>query len=156
MAHLRPRYRKKDGSKILSGYAAEFYNPDRHPKRKYVSLRTKDKRQAHRKLVELETKYSLGTWDPWTDNSPQEGILLAEATRRYVQARGDRRPKTRRADESVLGLLSDAVGSGFLVDHVEQRHIERLLNRKALSSATRATYHTRLKAFFAWCQDQGL
>lgn len=156
MAHLRPRYRKKDGSKILSGHAAEFYDPDRHPRRKYVSLRTKDKRQARRKLVELETKYSLGTWDPWTDNAPQEGILLSEASRRYVQARSNLQPKTRRADESVLGLLTEAVGPGLFVSHVEPRHLNRFLNQETLSNNTRATYHTRLKAFFAWCVKQGL
>lgn len=156
MAHLRARYRQKNGKKILSGYAVEFYDPDRYPTRKYVTLRTKDRRVAQRRLVELEKKFSLRTWDPWLDSTPREDIFLAEAVERYLKARSDRRPKTQRADESLLGLLREAVGPGFLLAHIEPRHIERLIGRDNLSSSTRATYHTRLKTFFAWCMDEGV
>ena len=33
MARLQPRYSKKKGKKIVSGYAAVFYDPDRYPTR---------------------------------------------------------------------------------------------------------------------------
>ena len=80
-----------------SGYTAIFYDPDRSPKQKYVTLRTKDKTVARRKLANLERQYSLGAFDPWKDAAPHEGVHLSEAIERYLKARNDRRPKTQRA-----------------------------------------------------------
>lgn len=138
-----------------SGYTAIFYDPDRSPQQKYVTLRTKDKAMARRKLTDLEHRYALGTFDPWKDAAPREGVLLTEAIEGYLKARSDRRPKTLRADASMLNLFAGSLRAGALVQHVEQRHVEKFLNRD-LSAATRHTYHTRLKAFFAWCIDQGM
>ena len=138
-----------------SGCTAIFYDPDRSPKQKYVTLRTKDKTVARRKLADLERRYSLGTYDPWQDAAPQDGVLLSEAIERYLKARSDRRPKTLRADASTLGLLSESLPAGFLIQHVEQHHAKKFLD-KDLSDATLHTYHTRLKCFFSWCIDQGM
>ncbi|MFQ5570006.1 MAG: tyrosine-type recombinase/integrase [Rhodothermales bacterium] len=138
-----------------SGYTAIFYDPDRNPQQKYVTLRTRDKDIARRKLTDLERRYTLGTFDPWKDAAPQEGVLLAEAIGGYLKARSDRRPKTLRADTSTLNLFANSLRAGSLVQHVEQRHVEKFLDRD-LSAATLHTYHTRLKAFFEWCVDQGM
>ena len=53
--------------KRKSGYTAIFYDPDRSPQQKYVTLRTGDKDIARRKVTHLEHRYTLGTFDPWKD-----------------------------------------------------------------------------------------
>ena len=156
MARLQPRYRKKSGKKVLSGYAGVFYDPDRYPHEKYVTLRTKDKRVARNKLVELEGAYSRGEFDPWEDSAPQEGVLLSEAIEQYLKARSNRRPKTLRADRSTLGLFAESLPAGYMLAHIEQRHVAGLLDRDDVSNATLHTYHTRIRAFFRWCVDEGM
>lgn len=155
MAQLRPRYRTEAGKKVLSGYAAVFYDPQRNPKEKYVTLRTKDKRVARNRLVDLERQYSLGEFDPWNDLSPQDDLMIGEAIDQYLKARTDRRPKSQRADASSLSLFARTMPVGFMVQHVEEHHVQAFLNRD-LSSATVNTYHARLKCFFTWCVSQGI
>ncbi|MEX2399849.1 MAG: tyrosine-type recombinase/integrase [Rhodothermales bacterium] len=169
MAKLRERYRYKGGEKIFTGYAAVFYDPLRQPNEKYVTLRTKDERVANRRLVDYEKKESLGLFDPWVDPVPRKGVSVAEAAEKYVKKRKvTRRPKTVKADESTLNLFVDSLPAGSLLSHVEARHIENFLNapkksrqgkakakKKKLSSATRQTYYTRIRAFFSWCREQG-
>ncbi len=152
MAHLRAsvylRTRK-------SGYTAIFYDPDRSPQQKYVTLRTRDKTVARRKLSDLEQEYVLGQFDPWKDAAPQNGILLDEAIEQFLKARKDRRPKTIRADASTLNLFAGEMKAGCLVQQIEPHHVQRFLDR-GLSAPTLNTYHTRLKTFFSWCIEQGL
>lgn len=139
-----------------SGYTAIFYDPDRQPQQKYVTLRTSDKRIARRRITEMEKKMSQGEYDPWQDNAPEEGVLVTEAIERYLKARSDRRPKTLRADRSTLTLFAETLSPGFMLAHVEERHVRAFLDRPDLSDATLYTYHTRLKAFFSWCVEQNL
>ena len=141
--------------KRKSGYTAIFYDPDRSPQQKYVTLRTGDKDIARRKVTDLEHRYTLGTFDPWKDAAPREGVLFTEAIERYLKARSDRRPKTLRADASTLNLFAGSLRAGALVQHVEQRHVKKFLSQD-LKATTRHTYHTRLKTFFGWCLDQGM
>lgn len=164
------------GDKELISYAAEFYDPLRHPSRKYVTLRTKDKKVARRKLGELERKESLGAFDPWIDPVPREGVLVSEAVEGYIKERkGKLRPKTVKADESTLNLFVASLPAGCLLSHIEPRHVEKFLSAKKksrtpkkngltkeerepkkLSSATRQTYYTRIRAFISWCSEEGM
>jgi integrase len=155
MAHIRPRYRKKDGKKVLSTYHAEFYDPQRRPSRKYVPLRTKNKSAARSKLSRLEEQYARKEWDPWTDTVPVDGVSFDKAVEMYLAARGDRRARTRRADKSLLNLLGSKLGPGTPLYAVEERHV-RLVIRPGLADRTKRTYHARLGAFFTWCVGEGL
>lgn len=174
MANLRKRYRYRNGKKEFLGYAAVFYDPLRHPKEKYVTLRTKDERVANRRLVKYEKQESLGTFDPWVDPVPREGVYVSEAVKKYVRLRRDKlRPKTVQADESTLNLFAASLPGEWMLSQIEARHVERFLNApkkprrktgrtreerepKRLSSATRQTYYTRMKAFFSWCIEEGM
>jgi hypothetical protein len=60
MAHLR----EKKGN-----YYAEFYDPQRQPKRKWVTLRSRHKAAAQSRMYELQRKYHAGAYDPWEDPS---------------------------------------------------------------------------------------
>ncbi len=138
-----------------AGYTAIFYDPDRHPKQKYVTLRTRDKGAARSKLARLEERYARGLFDPWTEAAPEEGVTLDQAIERYLKSRVDVRPKTLRADRSTLELFARDAAPGALVQYIEPRHIQGFLNRD-VSSATINTYHTRVKSFFKWCVANGL
>lgn len=155
MARLKPRY---NGSKI-SGYCAVFYDPDRRPKEKSVTLRTRDKRIAHRRLDDYEDKFSRGEWDPWAGVAPEDGLLLEQAISRFVSAREGRlRPSTIRSDKSVLSNFSQSLPPATMLAHIETKHIERYLanlRAKSRSSATRRTYATRIRKFFKWCVKSG-
>ena len=148
MAHLRKKEKY---------YYADFYDPDRSPKRKWVPLRTRDKQVARQLLVELEREYARGDRDPWTDGAKRQGVTLAQAAEEYLQARKkDRRPKTQRSDRSLLGLLKKALPPGRQITHVRSRDIEAFLGNAERADATVRTYYTRLKTFFKWCVSERL
>src|SRR5690606_34020251 len=89
--HLRKRYKypKKGekGRKQFTGYAVEFYDPTRHPIRKWVGLGTKDKTSAMNKFAEMDQAYSRGEYDPWRQRLPQHGVTFDDAVKAYTKAR---------------------------------------------------------------------
>ena len=51
MARLRKKYRKDaNGRKVVQTFIGEFYDASRHPKRKRVSLGTRDEQAARQAL----------------------------------------------------------------------------------------------------------
>ena len=66
-------------------YYAQFYDAHRTPKKKRLSLRTKRKREARKRLVQLERDWERGTFDPWSDDPrtyKQEHIQQRDLTLR--------------------------------------------------------------------------
>jgi len=172
MAHLRKRYRRKNGKKVISGYAAVFYNPQRHPSEKYITLRTTDRDIARRKFTELERLESLGEFDPWADSAPRDGVLVVEAVKEFIADRSHLRPTTLRADKSTLTCWAGSfevenqkkgvLPRGCLLSQLEPRHIQDFLdgpindNGDRLSPASRQTYYARISAFLSWCRENRL
>lgn len=160
MARIKPRYKKKDGKKTLTGYVAVFYDPDRHPKEKSVTLRTTDRAAARRKLTDYERRYSMGEWDPWQDRAPEEGLSFAKAAERFVAASaGRKRESTRGADERALDAFAASLPAAIPLAGVEPRHVDRYLHGLRVagrSPNTLVTYYTRLNRFFKWCVREGL
>src|SRR5690606_33824357 len=136
MAHLRPRYKDVKGKRKLVTHHAEFYDPLRRPKRKYVPLRTRSKEAARGKLAVLEARYGRGEWDPWTDTVPREGATLGEAAAAYLRAKPDLRPASVRSFKSLKGLLAKRLGEDFPLEAVEPRHLA-LVIRRDLAERTR-------------------
>lgn len=147
MAHLR-----RKGTR----YYAEFYDADRHPPRKWITLGTTDKRGATLKLAALDRRYMASLFDPWEDAAPQDGVTLRKAVERYMKSRADRPAKTRRADRSTLELLEGALPTGVLVRQIRTKDVERFLGRPDLAVSTRTTYHARLGRFFGWAVENGI
>lgn len=137
-------------------YAFRAYDPERTPKRKHRTLRTKNKRVAQRLLGKLEQAYSRGEYDPWHDPVPEKGVSLTDALERYVEARSNRASSTLRADRSVVESLAEELPPGATVEAVEERHLEDFLFRDELTSSSAITYYTRLNAFFSWTVKQGM
>ena len=159
MARMRPKYGKDaQGRRYLKYYYAEFYDPQRHPKRKRISLRTTDETAARQKFVQLEREYMAGLHNPWADATPEEGLFLSPAIRRYSKARRkqDLSSRTLRADRSVLDLFCASLAPGFLIAHVEKRHVQAFLSSLDLAASSYNTYLARLSGFFSWCCEQGL
>jgi integrase len=146
MAHLR-----KQGKR----YYAEFYDRDRHPKRKWIPLGTSDKRGAMHKLADLDKRYLAGLFDPWEDAAPREGMTLHRAIERFIKGRSDRRTRTLRNDRSTLELLAGELPPDVLVKQITPKSIKRFLERGELTTSTRTTYYARLKRFFRWAIDNG-
>jgi len=162
MAHLRPRYRYvkqlgKRSKKVLTGYAAEFYDPSRHPARKYVSLRTKDKSEAMQKLTQLGREYAMKLFDPWADAVPEDGLFFSTAIDRFLKSRqkADCRPKTIQVYRETLEVLRKGLPPGLLISQVETRHLDAFLTRLGLSDTSRNTYARQLRTFFTWCAAEG-
>lgn len=160
MARIKTRYRTVGGKKQIYGYTAVFYDPDRRPQEKSVTLRTSDKAAARRRLVELEQRYSMGTFDPWKDRAPEDGLTVETAAERYTASReGRRAASTVRADGSALKAFAEALPLGLPVAAVEARHVDRYINnarQRGLVENTLTTYYTRLNRFFRWCRDEAL
>lgn len=160
MARLKPRYRTVNGKKTVYAYCGVFYDPDRRPKEKSVTLRTSDRAAARRRLVDLERRYSMGEWDPWKDRAPEEGLSLDAAAERYVESReGKRAESTLRADESALRAFAETLPVGLPLSGVEPRHLDAYLadlRKSGRSADTLVTYYARLQRFFKWCKKEAL
>ena len=113
------------------------------------------KRNAAQKMADLDRRYFLGEFDPWTDNSPEEGLTLDEAIDRYIDSRrNSKRPATIRSDFSMLRTFCTTLSPGIVLNHIHNEHISSFmaeLRNKGKSSATQTSYYTRLSHFFNWC-----
>ncbi len=159
MASLVPKHRTDPkGRKVIKGYYAEFYDPQRRPIRKRVTLRTKDKAAARQKLVYLERQYMAGDYDPWTEGAPQEGITFAEAAAQFLEVKRKKqlRAKSITNYADILRLLEQHLPPRFPVAYTEERHIVGMLEARTLSDTSQATYLRHLRSFFRWAKTEGL
>ena len=154
--HLRPRYRKtKSGKKSLTGYSVEAYDPTRTPKRKWVSLKTKDKTGAMNRLAAMDAAISRGEFCPWSDTVPESGVTYTDAVERYLEAR-DKTDSSIRNDKSVLNALGATLPVAVGVGHVTTADVHRYLDGLDIVASTRKTYINRIRAFFSWAVGDGL
>lgn len=139
-------------------YHVEVYDPDRRPKRRWISLRTTRRDVALQKLTKLERDAALGVWDPWADAVPEAGVTLADAVGRFLRDRGrsGKSPKTVQSYRKVLDLLARTLPPDLAVDAVTPRQVEAFVRRPGLAEASAASYHGHLRAFFRWSVAAGL
>ena len=169
--YLRKKSRP-DGSII--GFYAEFYNPDwpGKSKKKWRSLRTRDEREAHRRLAELEREANLGLFDPLTGRrAGGTDITLSAAFDAYLAA-GAREwaANTVRIKRSRIGRFVAAMPTGTPARAVTARDVTRFIDslkgrnfgeggdgRPAppASQSTRHSYFAQLTGFFGWLVREG-
>jgi integrase len=149
MAHLR----EKKGN-----YYVEFYDPGRSPKRKWVTLRTRDKSVARQKLTKLERQYSMEIYDPWDDPVPQKPATVAEAIGQFLDAKRRKgcTDKTISNYKYALEAFQKTLPASRLVKRVEPSAIRDYIHSDGLSRTSSDTYYRQLRTFFRWCQDEGL
>ena len=164
MAELYTRHRNAEEKAAgrVSGYAAVFYDPDRRPAQKYVTLRTRDKRVARRRLRDLEHQESLGIYDPWEDRAPEYGLTLHQALQRFFDhRRGEVRPKSASEEQKTLERFQSTLNATVRLDDVTQAQALSFIDApkpdgSAKAPATRRRYHNVLKGFFDWAVAQSL
>jgi site-specific recombinase XerD len=145
MAHLRKR---KDH------YYAEFYDPTRKPERKWRTLRTKDRVAALSKMVELDRKYALGTYDPWSDSTPTK-LSLQDVIVLFIKNQSHCVAKTIQHYRSVLALLANSVGPSLPIQRLDKKDIESFLRNSNWANATQWNYYGHIRTFCRWALAEG-
>ncbi len=171
-----------DGSKIERKYRTDddgtrepygnwlwvAYDPDRRPTRKRVNLYTRDQAAALTKAVKLSRRREAGTFDPWADAAPQEGLTVAKAAKRYTtwKARGGASPATVETDRGHLDRFDRWLPAGTIVKQVERHHVEGFLDRPKKgkggkpggkrSPAGQARTLATLQHFWGWAVENGV
>lgn len=143
--------------KVLKSYVADCYDRRRHPKRKRISLGTKDKRVALQRLAKLERDYALELRDPWMEGVGQEALLLKEAAQLFLKSRKARgnKPKTLKNYCHVLELFARDLPPDLPLTLLASEHVERFLLKRTLNSTSRTSYLRHLRVFFRWSKKQG-
>jgi integrase len=156
---LRKKYRyNENGDKAdLKFFEAEFYDRRRHPKRKRISLRTKDESAAMMRFADMVRKYHADLFDPWTDPYHDEGITAQEAIADYITDQADGWSESSlETYETVLRIFLESLPPGFPLRGIKRDDITDFLDARDLASATRRSYQDRLRIFFRWCIDAQL
>lgn len=167
----RPRRAPKLRKHPRSGYYyAVFYDPARRPKQKWFALQTNVKRRAEKLFHQADEAWFAGTFDPWRDRLTEAGVTLTDAVERYCVAQvkaGTWRPKTERWRRDTLGRFVASLPAGLGPAHVRPADVAAFVDDRPMENArhvqdptgskrtasTRRTYHSALRAFFAWCVE---
>jgi len=152
------RVKRSNGTSYLQSYVAEFYNPHRRPRRKRVSLKTKDQTIAARRFTELERRFDRGEWDPWTDRAPDENLTFDEALDRFLVDR-EGKGLTRGSIatyKTVLGSLSRSLAPGLPLYGLMLKDVEAWLATGSRKNTTKRSYQERVRIFSDWCVEEHL
>lgn len=149
------------GRKPVKGYYAEFYDKDRSPAQKRITLSTKDQQSARAALAKLERAHADGEYDPWSGDRKVgavtgRNVTVAVAIEEYADSRkAELAASSIQTDRYVLGRFEKALPPGVLVAHVHREHIEGFLASVA-NGATRKSYRERVRGFLRWAKQAGL
>ena len=139
-------------------YYAQFFDANRTPQRKRISLRTTRKSIARRRLVDWETNYEKEKFDPWRDDphthdeDPHEPLSIAEALARFLDLKREqeRSENTVRSYNDIIGLLSRTVGPEKKLDRVSDKELDSFIHAGHLAQATRHKRYGHLRTFLRW------
>ena len=135
-------------------YNLVFYNRQTR-RRRWHSLGTKSRQVAERRARAMTRAWEDGTFDPFRERFEFEAYTVERAAERYlIDQQGRLKPKTLRNMRGVLNLLIEATPA-INVQHVEPRHVKRVLKRPT-SPHSRLSYYRQLRVFFRWCLNAGL
>ncbi len=157
-------YKRNSGT-----YYASFYDSNRTPQRKRLSLKTSDKRSARRKLTELENAFVEGKFDPWAcgkrsdpfnydqPERPEE-ISLQEAIERFIAAKRNEGRSERTLDtyRGIWRRFSERVGSETLLDDLGTSEITAYCHDNSVSPATQHKRWRHLQSVLNWAKENGL
>lgn len=153
---------RRDG--VPYAYAV-FYDPARHPKRKWWPSGMTDASAAEEWFTDVKRAWRRGDFDPWRDGSiggPRE-LAVSDAIEKYFRANTHLGKGTVSTRRSVLKALAEGLPAGVTLGYVEPRHVEHFLaqpnsrdDTRPLSVHTRYGYKGILSYFFSWCVRKGL
>jgi len=144
-------------------YYAGFSNVRRRPPQKRLSLRTRDKRTAWKRFLQLEQDYEYGRFDPWTDDpwTYNEGlyqnVTLGTALDRFLERKRVQRrsPNTLRTYRGLLRLLVRNVGPTCLLRRISDRDCRTVVYASGIAPATVYKRYGHFLSFFNWCEEEG-
>ena len=162
---MEPKLHKKGDH-----YYAVFYDPDRHPTRKWVSLKTTREKLAWKRLNKLDEGLHFGTYDPWEDAARFKAIAVTDAVALYLRERaGERTPKTQANDRRLFDQFVGTLKPRMQLGHVTGKDVRAFIEAPKAprtsdpakgkppaprSDSTKRTYHARLNAFFRWAERE--
>ena len=146
-------------------YVVQFYDADRHPKRKLASTGTRDFRAARRLHQRWEAAQAEGHFDPWTETPPAQKadhaqravravVSLSAARDQFLASRSHRALNTRLNYGRVTGWFVDHAGVGKPLVTVNNRLIEMWLATLSVKPVTKVNYVRHLRAYFRYCKSQ--
>ena len=152
------RVKRSNGTSYLQSYVAEFYDPHRLPRRKRVSLKTKDQSTAARRFTDLERRFDRGEWDPWTDRAPDENLTFDEALDRFLSDREEKglTKGSVATYKTVLGSLSKSLAPGLPLYGLTLKNVEAWLATGSRKDTTKRSYRERARIFCDWCVGEHL
>lgn len=146
-------------------YYSQFYDANQTPKVRRFSLRTKRKKVARKRLVELERDWETGKFDPWIDDpqtykqkaTPKKSLNLSQALEEFLQAKREqgRSEKTLANYESFCGVLIELVGSQRPLRSLSKGDVQRYVHDTSVARASRRTRYRHVRAWLRWCVKKG-
>jgi hypothetical protein len=146
-------------------YYAQFYDAHRTPKAKRFSLHTKRKREARKRLVELEQDWERGIFDPWTDDprtykkerQRKRELTLTDALDAFLkEKRAQGRSRSTIINyQTFCGGLIERVGTQTLLRSLSAGDVQKYVNDQSIAQASRRTRYRHIKAWLRWCARKG-
>jgi len=144
-------------------YYAQFYDPDREPKRKQVSLRTKRKRAAEKRFRRAEDAWADGRFDPWRDSITTfrkrgaETLTVSDLLGRYVKQkrREDRSHHTISKYEKIVSRAARIAGDPP-IENAGPEDFREYVHDDSVAGATQETRYTHLAAVFNYAVEENL
>lgn len=164
-AHLR----SKPGPKGAT-YYAEFYDPARTPTRRWVSLRTRDRRAAEIAFADWVRDEATGRRDPWNAAHARPGtgasdrLAATDLIALYLDARAPVvRPNTLAQNRVAFGHLLGSLprGGREAARSLTAEHVRRALDHAQgrgggpAAPATRRVMFAAYYALFSWAVRRG-
>ncbi len=143
-------------------FSLQFYAADRSPKRKRVPLRVRVKRDAETVRRKLERDYSLGAFDPWSDDpltydqADVKPERMGEAVAAFLDGKSHKAARTLSEYGKTVGRFAEHIGADTLVCHVAAANVEAWLDSTDAGTVTRHAYTRTLKVFFRWARKENL
>ena len=139
-------------------YYARFYDPNRSPKRKEISLRTTRKDVAKRRRRDMEDRFADGTFDPWNPGSggPQH-LSMEKAKERFLEARSHLREATLTEYRNLIEqfIRRQSLTHLMLQDVDRKEHLLPFVrDDDSVSVATLRKRYRHIKAFLNWCAEE--
>ena len=146
-----PHIHAKSGS-----YYLVFYDAQKRPKKKWVPLKTKQKRTATKRAAPLEQKYMAGVYDPWAEDPHADIPTVDEAVETFLAARkADLTERTWQTYKYDLEPLAERF-RGMRLDHVPPTEVDALCRRGDISTRTVEKRLTEVKTLFNFFVQRGV
>lgn len=145
-------------------YYAQFYDSNRSPSEKRISLKTKDKSTARAKLAKWERYWELGEVDPWTDDmhallkpkGKASSLSLSEAKEAFLQSRREMNASenTLRTYKGNIRRLIRAVGDKPL-RRLSKADVMKYVQADGIKPDTANKRFRMIRAFLNWHGEAG-